>query len=252
MVGGSARVSPSPYRAAPTRAALEWPLSIGSDALRFLAAMLALGALASCAPLAPPDPFPPEKRTPSGARGLEFFASLMVGTFESIEQRPGAGDSSRVRLRQARLWPERKGEVWIYAEYERVGVEGRPYRQRIYRLGEAGDQFLAITYRIPGNAASRAGAWRDARPLHDVDPARLEERVGCRILWSMLYVTFRGGTQGTACPADDPAAKYERSEFSLSSTALRTWDRGFDANGTQVSGSTEGPLEMRRVSEVPR
>jgi hypothetical protein len=53
--------------------------------------------------------------------------------------------------------------------------------------------------------------------------------------------TWTGGTDGHGCPSSREGAAYTTSEVTLTATELRSWDRGFDAKGKQVWGSTAGP-----------
>jgi hypothetical protein len=193
-----------------------------------------------------------ESRTSKGARDVELLASFLVGTWESVAQAPGAGDSTPVRMRSVRFWMERAGEFWVYSEYEKPSDSGRPYRQRIYRLGEAGGVLTTLVYEIPGEAQRFAGEWRKAKPFEEFSPQGLHERGGCRILWVRQVIMYSGGTLGKQCPGSALGAAYETEEFLLTSATLRTWQRGFDSNGTQVSGSMDGPLDLRRLSSMAR
>ena len=209
--------------------------------------------LASCAAPRAPDPFPPESRTAPVQRQLELLSSFFTGTFESIKQGTGEGDSTPVKLRVARLWPERAGEFWYYLEYAKVGAEDKPYLQRIVRTGEVDGQMLEAEYRLPGDGKQFVGAWKQARPLEGIDPASLREIPGCRMQLAMQHMTlFNGGTVGKECRGRVPEGAYEISDFFLSSSSLRAWDRGYDSTGKQVWGSQAGPVEFRRTASVPR
>jgi hypothetical protein len=50
------------------------------------------------------------------------------------------------------------------------------------------------------------------------------------------------------CATDYQGATYTMSDVTLSSGELVTWDRGYDAAGTQVWGSTKGPYTFRRFA----
>ncbi|MFM9057330.1 MAG: CpcT/CpeT family chromophore lyase, partial [Bacteroidota bacterium] len=51
---------------------------------------------------------------------------------------------------------------------------------------------------------------------------------------------YKGGTQGSSCPSDLRGAKYATSIITLKEVEMVSWDQGFDANGKQVWGSTNG------------
>lgn len=209
--------------------------------------------LAACASAPAPDPFPPERRTPAVQRQLELMSSFITGTFETIAQAKGEGDLTPVKLRIARLWPERPGEFWYYLEHAKAGSEDQPYLQRIVRMGEAGGEMLEVEYRLPVDGKQLAGEWRKPRPLEGIDPASLREIPGCRARLDTQQLTlFAGGTIGKDCRAHVPDGAYEVSDFYLTSSSLRAWDRGYDAAGKVVWGSAAGPLEFRRMATVPR
>jgi hypothetical protein len=217
-----------------------------------VASLLAALALAACATAPTPDPFPDAQRTDT--RPLETLTGFLTGTYQSIPQAVGTGDSSRVTLRIVRVWPERAGEFWFYEEFEVTGQEGGPFLQRLVRIGMAGSGMLMVEYGLPGDASRFAGAWRDpARAFAGVDPRTLREVPNCRQdVASQNLIIYAGGTIGQACRARVPAGAYAVSDFSLTTSSLRTWDRGYDASGKVVWGNPAGPLDLRRVSTTAK
>ena len=182
-------------------------------------------------------------------RSLELLSYYLVGTWDTVVQPANQGDSTPMRLRIARLWPERSGEYWFYAEYVDPSDERRLLRQRIFRFVREESTLRALMYRLPGDPARYAGEWRKERPFASLDPASLTESQGCRSLWQpQLETYFAGGTEGTACHGDGPQAVNEHSEFYLGSTSMRSWIQGLDSAGKQVEGPT-GPSEFRKTSQ---
>lgn len=180
------------------------------------------------------DPFPAEAATVPGQRDLAMLASFFEGTFASVAD--GNVAAQPVRLRHVRLWPERKGEHWFLVEYLAAGVEAKPLRRRIYRVGENGGEILAIVHDVPGGGLPGT-------------PEGLKERTGCRIRFDRQQLTlFGGGTLGKKCPAEDPRATHETTDYYLSSATLRTWTRGLDAAGSEAWTLTPAPLETRRTA----
>jgi CpeT protein len=224
----------------------------------FLVRMTYIGAFASlalagCATI-DADPFPKETATYRGQREVELLASFLAGTWKSAPDLVDKIDATPTSLRQVRIWPERKGEFWIYAEYARPDDEARPFRQRVYRIGEGGGKIRAIVYRLPGDPLRFAGEWRKALAFEGLSPADLIERKGCRIEFYYLepLITFEGKTIGLECAPDAPGAAYDIVDYYLSSASLRTWERGFDPAGAQVTGSRVGPLKFMKTSEKVR
>ncbi|MGZ5105462.1 MAG: chromophore lyase CpcT/CpeT [Usitatibacter sp.] len=181
-------------------------------------------------------------------RSLELLASFLAGTWNTVAQPVGQGDSTPFRLRIARIWPERAGEYWFYEEYVDPATE-RPLRQRVFRLVRDDVILHALMYRLPGDPVAFAGEWRKARPMASLDPTALREVQGCRVFWQpQLETYFAGGTEGKACAGDRPGIVNEHSEYYLGSSSMRSWIQGFDAAGNQVEGPT-GPSEFRKTSE---
>ena len=134
-----------------------------------------------------------------GERSLEVVTILLVGTWDTIPQQAGYGDSTPIRMRVARLWPERTDRYWFYLEYVNPADERQVMRQRILQFVRDGSTIHALMYRLPGNAADYAGEWRKEHPFAAVRPESLREIEGCRSVWNrVMEVAFAGGTEGDA------------------------------------------------------
>jgi hypothetical protein len=185
-------------------------------------------------------------------RDLELLMTFLEGTWETIPQAAGQGDSTPMRLRIARLWPERAGEYWVYAEYVNAGDDRQAIRQRIFRFQREGTRIMGDLYRVPGDPAAALGEWRKEKAFAGVNPASLKPIPGCRTTWlKQMETLFAGGTEGKACPGSRPEAVDEHSDFYVASSSIRTWIRGMDASGKQVEGPT-GPSEFRKTALKPR
>lgn len=192
---------------------------------------------------------------PATQRDLERFSSFRVGTYQSIAQRVGDGDSTPTTMRIARIWPERgaqRGEFWFYIELARG--EAAPYLQRLVlsRADDRGD-LEELEYELPGDAKDFAGAWKSPSAFDKVDPSTLKAAAGCRMTITPQGVTtFAAGTVGKECRYRMPPGAYRASDYYLTSSSLRGWDRGYDAQGKVVWGSQDGSLEFRRIAQQPR
>ena len=185
-------------------------------------------------------------------RDIELLMVYLEGTWETIPQPEGQGDSTPMRLRFARLWPERTGEYWLYAEYVKSEDDRQAIRQRIFRFQRDDARIFGSLYRLPGDPAAYVGEWRKVRPFAGVNPAGLKEIEGCRTAWvKQMESLFAAGTEGNRCPGDRPEAVDEHSDFYLASSSIRTWVRGLDASGKRVEGPS-GPSEFRKTAEKPR
>ncbi|MBK8915315.1 MAG: chromophore lyase CpcT/CpeT [Phycisphaerales bacterium] len=184
---------------------------------------------------------------------LSDLSEWLIGSFSSAEQAARDGDYRDIRLHHVRIWPERDDGVWLYVEQATAETPERPYRQRVYRLARTGDGLVSEVFELPGEPSDvlrRAGAWREANPLSDLEPSQLLPRSGCT-----MYIqrrpdgTFAGGTRGSGCASTLRGATYAVSDLiSLTADGLVTWDRGYDADGRQVWGAERGGYEFRRVA----
>jgi CpeT protein len=186
----------------------------------------------------------------------ERMVAMMVGSFSSAEQAKVDPENYRdIRLHMARIWPERTDGAWLYVEQAAATALDKPYRQRVYRVhaepaAVGGGEVVVVSevFVLPGDAVRFAGAWREPAKLAGVTPEQLTLKDGCAMLMQARPDgTFVGGTQGTLCASELRGAKYATSEATITPTGLRTWDRGFDADGKQVWGATAGGYEFRRV-----
>lgn len=181
---------------------------------------------------------------------LATVSSWMAGSFTNLDQAERDPEFAPVRLEIWPIWPARSSATsttWLYVEESRVGREDEPYRQRVYRLRRGdGGQIESEVFLLP-SPSRFAGAWREPDPLAGLTPDSLTAREGC-----VLYLrrsdasTFRASTVGQKCPSAYRGSAYVESDVEISALGIELWNRGFDANGVQVWGATEGPYEFRR------
>jgi len=218
--------------------------------------MLALMLVACAAPpvaqKAAPIPAVDPLAATLAQRDIELLMTYLEGTFETVPQLEGYGDSLPMRLRIVRLWPERTGEYWLYAEYVKPDDERQAIRQRILRFQREDATIYGRLYHLPGDPAAAVGEWRKDRPFAGVNPASLKEYEGCRAVWmKQMESLFTSGTEGSRCHSDRPEVADEHSEFFLASASFRGWVRGMDASGKQVEGPT-GPSEFKKIDRKVR
>lgn len=185
---------------------------------------------------------------PAPDRDLALLASWMTGSFGSGEQ--AASDSAffDVRLRMVRIWPERSDGCWLYVEQALAVQEHRPYRQRVYRLHRVSADTLASDVHTLADESRFVGAWKSLVAFAGITPDSLDLREGCTIyLTREGAFAFYGGTRGSRCESTLQGASYATSEVEITSDAVVSWDRGFDASGAQVWGATRRGYVFRRL-----
>jgi hypothetical protein len=184
---------------------------------------------------------PVEAKQPVGG-DVRQVAEWMAGTFASTAQSARDPQFRDVVLHIAPMWIDQPDARWFYVEQAMANAQDKPYRQRVYRLTEAGDGVESMIFELPGDPLQYAGAWRAQKPLDQLLPSMLVPKAGCAVrLKRADGQTWTGGTDGQGCPSSREGAAYTTSEVTLTATELRSWDRGFDAKGKQVWGSTAGP-----------
>lgn len=202
--------------------------------------LLALGALplAGC------------RATARSGDDAALVARWLTGTFSSAAQAKADPENFlAIRLVMVPIWTERTDGPWLYVEQAAERRLDRPYRQRVYHIvSEGAGRVRSDVYTLPAEALRYAGAWAQARPLGDLKPADLTLRAGCAIFLKRDGPErFVGSTRGKGCPSELAGASYATSQVTLTPARLDSWDRGFDAGGTQVWGATTGPYAFLRI-----
>lgn len=188
-------------------------------------------------------------REPNGTLepGLATLAEWMTGSFSNASQAAANSAYSEIRLRIARIWPERWPGLWLYAEQWAEGQDQIPYRQRVFHLTALSDStFRSRTFIIPGSLrfADQSGS-RD--PLRALSPDSLRAREGCDLLLVQRDSSFVGSSLGDDCRSELQGATHATSEVRITPHELYSWDRGFDESGTQLWGPITGGYEFRKI-----
>jgi len=179
---------------------------------------------------------------------LERLTACLTGTFSTAEQARGDQNFRDVTLHAARIWPDRADGPWLYVEQSLPDAPDHPYRQRVYQLATRADGSLESRVFELNDPIGLTVAWQDPSRFAPLDPASLVARAGCSvILHPQPDGSFKGGTEGQGCASTLRGASYATSEATISARQVITWDRGFNAAGTQVWGSLHGGYIFKRV-----
>jgi hypothetical protein len=149
-----------------------------------------------------------------------------------------SGEASAVE----RLW--KPGEAVLYQEQALASMLDKPYRQRllVLRRGADGKQVESLVHKLEKpesllGLCARPPEQRLVRPEEVNAP-------DCTVSLGKLGDLFVGSTPKGGCPNDFRGATTVTNETTLGKTWMRSWDRGFDTEGKQVWGATEGPYEF--------
>jgi hypothetical protein len=180
---------------------------------------------------------------------LGLLADWMTGTFSSAVQAADDPQFFDVTLHMTPIWLDRDDGPWLYVEQAMAEYPDRPYRQRVYQLRRVDrDLFESRVFTLPDPPAV-IGAWRAETPLDALAPGDLERREGCSILMRRRGDAFVGSTLARLCTSTLQDATYATSEVLITAEGMVSWDRGFDADGNQVWGSTEGGYVFDRIMD---
>jgi CpeT protein len=180
---------------------------------------------------------------------LARLATCLNGNFANAEQaKTGQEDYQSAILHVTTIWAGRTDGPWLYVEQSLAEAPTHPYRQRVYQLVARADG--ALEYRIfeLPDPVTVTGAWENPALLAKLTPAGLLPRAGCTIiLHPQPDGSFKGGSEGRGCASDLPDAAYATSEVTITGRQIITWDRGYNAGGTQVWGSVQGGYVFTRI-----
>ncbi|MDC0429199.1 chromophore lyase CpcT/CpeT [Phycisphaerales bacterium] len=183
--------------------------------------------------------------------GVERLHSWLCGSFDSSAQAARDSAFRSISLNASSIWPDREDGRWLYVEQAASDSLDRPYRQRIYRVrNDAQGGLISEVFAFNDGETPPAGSWRNPEYFNSIDPALLIPREGCAV---HLVATnrdepaFTGGTIGDGCASTLSGADHATSEVRVEADAIQSWDRGFNASGTQVWGAESGPYEFIRI-----
>jgi len=174
-------------------------------------------------------------------RDVGALVEYMVGSFSSIEQAEKDSNYFNIELEMVQLWKDRTDGPWLYVEQAVAESKDKPYRQRVYQLRKRSDgKIESLVYTIP-DPLRFAGDYKKEFPLLRLTPDSLILKEGCEVvLYQADNGYFEGSTVDKNCGSDLRGASYATSEVLIDKDKMISWDRGFDENGNQVWGATDG------------
>lgn len=172
--------------------------------------------------------------------GERPLSKLMTGSFSSSKQAQNDSTYYDITLHMYPIWTKQNGN-WLYVEQAVTQMQDKPYRQRIYQLKQiADDTFESVVYRVK-DQDSFIGKWKTPAFFEQFDKSILEEREGCAVyLKKVGKEEYTGSTVDDNCKSTLRGATYATSIVRVKDGVIMSWDQGFDADGKQVWGATEG------------
>jgi len=181
---------------------------------------------------------------------LEHLSVFLTGTFSNTDQARGDQNFRDAMLHITPIWTDRTDGPWLYLEQALTDAPEHPYRQSIYQLAARADGALEVRiFELPDPVAA-TGSWKDPALLARLTPASLTPREGCVLILRLgPNGSFKGGTEGKGCSNTLRGASYSTTETTITYQQLITWERGYNAAGTQVWGSVHGGYEFKKKAE---
>ena len=170
---------------------------------------------------------------------LDELVSIMQGSYNSSKQAAADTTYYSISLRMVPIWKE-KGH-FLYVEQALSAKQDKPYRVRIYKLGQRGaNEFVSEVYTIK-NEKDWVGKWKTPEAFNNLNIGDIELKQGCEVVLQRLERNkFSGKTGEKTCPSELRGASYATSKVTVTPTQILSWDQGFDSNGKQVWGAEKG------------
>lgn len=177
-----------------------------------------------------------QSKPKNGKNHLSELAAIMQGHYSSQKQSVADTAYFDISLRMVPIWKS-KGH-YLYVEQALSGKQDRPYRVRIYKLSQDGDQFISKVY-VLKNEKEWIGKWHTPALFDQLAENDIEEKQGCEVVLKRIGKNkFSGQTGARTCPSELRGASYATSKVTVLENQILSWDQGFDKDGKQVWGAT--------------
>lgn len=179
---------------------------------------------------------------------LQEFATMLIGEFNSKDQANQDSTYFNIHLSMTRIWDADTKAIWLYVEQAMDEKREKPYRQRVYKLGQLEkDVFTSDIYTIV-NQEHFIGLQNNKEKKELLTPDMIELKQGCTVILKKTDGIYIGGTDADKCPSDLRGASYATTKIIMSGNMLESWDQGFDKSGKQVWGATKGGYRFIKYS----
>ena len=168
---------------------------------------------------------------------LNELVSLMQGTYSSEKQSIVDTTYYNIALHMVPIWQNRGH--YLYVEQALSKKQDKPYRVRIYKITQRGDQFVSEVYTLK-NEKDWIGQWKAPNTFDALFESDIELKTGCEVVLQRIGKNkFAGRTGVKTCPSELRGASYATSKVTLTANQILSWDQGFDKDGKQVWGATK-------------
>jgi hypothetical protein len=179
------------------------------------------------------------------SKELQELVTVMQGHYSSEKQSIADKDYYNISLRMTPIW-KAKGN-YLFVEQAIFDKQDKPYRVRIYKVSQRGDQFISEIYTLKDEKAW-IGKWATPEAYDQLTEADIELKQGCEVTLKRIEKNkFEGATGDKTCPSELRGASWANSKVTVTENSILSWDQGFDKDGKQVWGATKGGYEFIKI-----
>ena len=173
---------------------------------------------------------------------LKELVSIMQGQYSSEAHSKRDTSYFNISLRMVPIW-KNKGH-FLYVEQAMFNKLEKPYRVRIYKITQNGDQFISQIHTLK-DEKTWIGKWKTPEAFDALTENDIELKQGCEVVLKRVGKNkFSGKTGDKTCPSELRGASYATSIVTVTENEILSWDQGFDKNGKQVWGAENGGYEF--------
>lgn len=173
---------------------------------------------------------------------LNELVTIMQGQYSSEAQSKKDTSYFNISLRMIPIW-KNKGH-YLYVEQAMFSKQEKPYRVRIYKVSQRGDEFVSEIYTLK-NEKEWIGKWKTPEAFESLSENDIELKTGCEVVLKRVGKNkFEGQTGIKTCPSELRGASYATSKVTVTESEILSWDQGFDKNDKQVWGAEKGGYEF--------
>lgn len=180
--------------------------------------------------------------TDKSVANLNELVTIMQGQYSSEAQSKKDTSYFNISLRMVPIW-KNKGH-YLYVEQAMFSKQEKPYRVRIYKVSQRGDEFVSEIHTLK-NEKDWIGKWKTPEAFDALTENDIELKQGCEVVLKRVGKNkFEGQTGIKTCPSELRGASYATSKVTVTENEILSWDQGFDKNDKQVWGAEKGGYEF--------
>ncbi len=182
---------------------------------------------------------------------INKLIKIMTGSFNSEKQSIADTTYYNISLHMYPIW-ENDAASWLYVEQALNSKQGKPYRQRVYKVEYLSEGKFKTTIFKLKDEKNFIGKWKSAKYFNQFDATILEERSGCEVYLDKINNNvYEGATLNDNCESSLRGASYATSKVKIAKDAIYSWDQGFDQENKQVWGAKKEGYTFNKLQKTP-